>query len=439
MSFSVARATFRRLVAATCSISLVCLWPSVAMAAGSGQQRFYEIALLLAVIGVSYMITHVAVERLSKRFLLAGGIEYVILGVALGPAFGLVDQDLARNLRPVLLLGTGALGMLAGLELAPGQGSGHARGAWAIAVAVTVFSALTVIGIPLLAAIGLNYDVHAETAWTAALLLAGIVALGADGGAVRVIAASLGARGRAIDVGAAVATRVCALATIGFGLLYAILDDTETLNLHNWWGTLRALALQIGAGVTLGLLFNSLFHRKLDGRTLLTVVVGMVFLAGGFAFALGVSAIFVNFVAGFTFARTSSHAGEVIRTMYSIKHPFVIALYFFAGLEWVNGALWVYALVVPFIVLRMAGRRVGGWFGSKLAGWSANFAPASSAPGGLAVGFMLSTCLLYRDVPGIVDAYGPLVASLVLLELGSVRVIRRWLLDVSDVAPNLSR
>jgi Kef-type K+ transport system membrane component KefB len=400
-----------------------------------GQEAFYEIVLLLSVIGVGYVITHVAVERLSRRFLFAGGIEYVVLGVTLGPLLGLIDQDLARNLRPVLLLGTGALGMLAGLELAPGRERTSARGAWPAAFAITVFTALTMIGAPLSAAVGLGYDVQGEHAWTAALLLAGIVALGADGAVVRSVALSIGARGPAIEMGAAVATRVRALATVGFGVLYAVVDGGEVLAMRPLWPMFEALALQVGAGVTLGLLFSALVYRKLDERTLLTVVVGMVFLAGGFAFAMGVSAIFVNFVAGLTFVRTSSHASEALRTMYSIKQPFVIALYFFAGLEWVSGEIWVYSLIIPFVLLRQLGRRLGGLVGGKLGGWSSDLTPATSAPGGLSIGFMLSTGLLFRNVPGVADAYGPLVTALVLLELASLRTVRRWLLDVSDVAP----
>jgi Kef-type K+ transport system membrane component KefB len=202
---------------------------------------------------------------------------------------------------------------------------------------------------------------------------------------------------------------------------------------------LQALGLQIGAGVVIGLLFGVVVHRKLDERTLLTVVVGMVFLAGGFAFAFGVSAIFVNFVAGLTFAQTSPHAGEATRTMRSIKQPFVIALFFFAGLEWVMGELWVYLMIVPFLLLRWLGRKLGGLLGGRLAGWNADLSPATFAPGGLTFAFTLSIGLLYRNVPGIKDAIGPLIVSLILLELMSLRAVRRWLVDVADVTPEHAR
>lgn len=416
-----------------------CLWPRAALAKPMSDETFYEIVLLLSVVSVGYVITHILVERLSRRFSVSGGIEYVALGIVLGPVLGIVDAELAHDLRPVLLLGAGALGMLAGLELAPGTEKVRAHGGWRAALAITLFTALTVIVLPLGVAMALGYDIDRSDAWTAALLLAGIVALGSDGSVIRTVATTLGARGPAPLVGAAIATRVRAIATIGFGLIYAVVERDEVLSLREPIQVLQALGLQIGVGVIIGLLFGVVVHRKLDARTLLTVVVGMVLLAGGFAFAFEVSAIFVNFVAGVTFARTSPHAGEATRTMRSIKQPFVIALYFFAGLEWMMGPLWVYLMIPPFLLLRWLGRKLGGLVGGRLAGWNTDLSPATFAPGGLTFAFALSIGLLYRNVPGIREAMGPLITSLILLEFMSLRAVRRWLVDVADVTPEHAR
>jgi Kef-type K+ transport system membrane component KefB len=417
------------------AFAAVCLAPRLAMAKAMSDETFYEIVLLLSVVSVGYVITHFAVERLARRYSISGGIEYIVLGIVLGPVLGIIDADMARDIRPVLLLGAGALGMLAGLELAPGTEKVRAHGSWRAAIAITVFTALTVIVLPLLVAVAFGYDIEGEQAWTAALLLAGIVALGSDGAVIHRVASELGARGPAPLVGVAIASRVRALATIGFGLLYAVVEANEVLTLREPIGILQRLGLQVGVGVVIGLLFGVVVHRKLDERTLLTVVVGMVFLAGGFAFAFGVSAIFVNFVAGLTFAKTSPHAGEATRTMRSIKQPFVIALFFFAGLEWVTGELWVYLMIVPFLLLRWLGRKLGGLLGGRLAGWNADLSPATFAPGGLTVAFTLSIHLLYSKTPGIADAFGPLIVALMLLELTSLRAVRRWLVDVADVTP----
>lgn len=415
-----------------CALATV-LWPRSALAAELSNEAFTRIIVLLAAVSVGYVITHLAVERLARRYSFGGGIEYVVLGVVLGPLLGILDEGLAHDIRPVLLLGAGALGMLAGLELGLRDGDVRVRGAWAAALSITSFTALTVIGLPLLGAWMLGFNIEADHAWTAALLFAGVVALGSDATPIAALATSLGARGPAPALAVATATRVRALAILAFGLLFALVNDADILELRPLSGAAAALGVQIGAGVVLGLLFGVVVHRKLDERTLLTVVVGMVLLAGGFAYAMDASAIFVNFVAGLTFAMTSPHAGEATRTMRSIKQPFVIALYFFAGLEWVGGTPWVYAMIVPFLVLRWIGRKLGGVIGARIGGSPANLGPATTAPGGLTLAFVVSLALVYRHTPGIADAYGPLITTLVLLELYSLRAIRRWLVDAAGI------
>ncbi|PRQ03926.1 cation:proton antiporter [Enhygromyxa salina] len=416
----------------------IMMWPRTALAAGLSDETFQRIIVLLAAVGVGYVITHLAVERLARRFSFAGGIEYIALGIVLGPLLGLLDDELIRDIRPVLLLGAGALGMLAGLELGERDAEARVRGAWAAALSITSFTALTIIALPLLIAWALGYSIDGDHAWTGALLFAGVVALGSDGALIGSLAHTLGARGPAPAIGIAVANRVRAVAVLGFGLLYALINDTTILDTRPLAGAGLALGLQVGAGIVLGLLFGVVIHRKLDERTLLTVVVGMVFLGGGFAYAMDVSGIFVNFIAGLTFARTSPHAGEATRTMRSIKQPFVIALYFFAGLEWVGGQVWVYAMILPFLAVRWVGRYLGGALAARFGGVPANLGPATAAPGGLTLAFVLSIGLVYRQAPGIVDAYGPLVTALVLLELHSVRAVRRWLADTAGITTEVS-
>jgi len=420
---------------------LIFAWPQTAQAAEMTSETFARIMMLFGAVGAGYLVTHLAVERLSRRFTLAGGVEYVLLGIALGPLLGLLDPDLARDIRPVLLLGTGAIGMLAGLELVERIQEPRTldraanRACWATAIAVTFSTLLLLIGAPLGVALAMGIDVLDEHAWTGALLAAGVVALGAEGVVVRQMSRYLGARGRAPQLGLVVARRTAALAAIGFGLLSALLEPSATLSLRAPSDFGQILAIEVCAGAVLGGLFSVIVHRRLDDRALLTVLVGMILLAGGFAYALEVSAIFVTFVAGLVFAVTSRHARDVGRMLHGLERPFVIALYFFSGLEWISGALWVFALIPVFLLLRHFGRRLGGFLTARRSEPPLDLAPATIAPGGLSIAFMLSLRLVYRDVPGMQDVYAPLLISIVLLELSSLRVVRRWLLDVADVPP----
>ena len=106
-------------------------------------EAFYGILLLLSAVSAGYVLSHLAVERLSRRMIVVPDVQYVVLGVVLGPLLGVIDTERAQDLRPVLSLGGAALGMLAGLRLR------ETRGDWAPSIAITVATACMVIGLPL--------------------------------------------------------------------------------------------------------------------------------------------------------------------------------------------------------------------------------------------------------------------------------------------------
>lgn len=396
------------------------------------EAAFRQILLLLSVVSVGYIVTHLAVERLSRRFALGRDIEAILLGVVLGPVLGIIDPEIGRDIRPILSLGAGALGMLVGLEIGSPR-SESTRGAWFVAWMVGLCTFACVTGVPIAVLVALDQDLTSVAAWTATLVASGVVVLGSDGTVARSVAELLGAHGLALQRGIAVAQRTQTIAVLGFGAFFAVVYPARDLAFRYPLDALQALGLQLGIGLVLGFLARIIIHRALEERVLLMVLVGLVFLGGGLAFSMHVSAIFVNFVTGLVISRTCAFAPQITHMMDSIKRPFVIALYFFAGLEWVAGPLWLFALVPVLILLRSLGRRMGGWLGARVFYPPSNLSPATLAPGGIAVAFMLTLRLAYHDVPGIREVYGPLLVTIVAIELTSPRAVRRWLLDVADV------
>lgn len=390
---------------------------------------FYGILLLLSAVSAGYVLSHVAVERLSRRTLVVADVQYVVLGVVLGPLFGLIDTARAHDLRPVLSLGGAALGMLAGLRLR------ETKGDWVPSVVIALATVCMVIGLPLAVMQGLGYDVMAGEAWTGAVIGAGVVALMTTESSVRAMTIFLGARGPGGPRAAGVATQTTALAIVGYGLFFALVPSGSELQMHSAWVALEALGIELVGGVLLGLLFAASVYRKLDDRVLLAVLVGTIFLAAGIARTTHVSAIFVSFTAGVTFSVASRRAPEVTQMLGGIKRPFVITLFFFAGLEWVSGPAWTFALVPVYLGLRWAGRRLGGLVGKRLSPHGYDYAAAVLPAGGLTVALMLGLRLSFPELPGLRETYGALLVAVVITDLGAVRAIRRWIIDVDDVPP----
>jgi Kef-type K+ transport system membrane component KefB len=411
------------------------LAPGVAHAATMTDEAFSSILLLLSAVSAGYVLTHLAVERLSRRYVVSADVQYVLLGIVLGPVLGIIDTALSRDIRPVLSLGAGALGMLAGLELKPA--ADRRTGGWGPAIAIAICTTLMVVAVPLAILHLLGHDPASGDAWTGGVIAAGAVALSTTDGGVKAMAAFLGSRGSFAARAAAVARISKAIATVGFGLLFALIADDPDLQMRTPRAALEALGVQAAAGTALGLLFAASVYRKLDDRVLLTVLIGTIFLAAGIARSTHVSAIFVSFVAGAVFSVTSKRAAEVTGMLASIKRPFVIALFFFAGLEWVAGPAWTFVLVLPYLLLRWLGRRLGGAIGRRLTLPRQDYGPPLLPAGGLTIAFLLSLRLSFQGVPGLREAYGPLLVAVILTEFGALRAIRRWLIDVDDVPPEL--
>jgi Kef-type K+ transport system membrane component KefB len=392
-------------------------------------EAFYGILLLLSAVSAGYVLSHLVVERLSRRMIVVPDVQYVVLGVVLGPLLGVIDTERAQDLQPVLSLGGAALGMLAGLRLR------EAAGDWAPSIAIAVATASMVIGLPLLLLSGLGYDIMDGEAWTGAVIGAGVVALMTTETTVRAMTSFLGAHGPGGVRAAGVATQTTALAILGYGILFALVASGSELRMRSPLVGLEAMGIELAGGILLGLLFAASVYRKLDDRVLLAVLVGTIFLAAGIARTTHVSAIFVSFAAGVTFSAASRRAREVTEKLNGIKRPFVIVLFFFAGLEWVSGPPWTLALVPAYLLLRWLGRRVGGVVGKRLSPRRHDYSVAVLPAGGLTVALMLGLRLSFPELPGLRETYGALLIAVVLTDLLSVRPIRRWIIDVDDVPP----
>ena len=74
---------------------------------------------LLTIVGGAYLLTHVVVDRLQQRFLFRSGLEYILLGVVLGPAVVTEVHPFSdlTALGPVFAFVAGWVGLLYGLEL----------------------------------------------------------------------------------------------------------------------------------------------------------------------------------------------------------------------------------------------------------------------------------------------------------------------------------
>jgi Kef-type K+ transport system membrane component KefB len=124
-----------------------------------------------------------------------------------------------------------------------------------------------------------------------------------------------------------------------------------------------ALALGIGLGVPMAYLTG----RIEPGEPSLYEALGLVFLCGGLALVLDVSFLLAAMTMGAVVANLARHHMRPFHAIEGIEFPFMIVFFVLAGASLEVGAL-AHASVwlVGYLLLRIAGRLLGGWLGGSL-------------------------------------------------------------------------
>lgn len=452
---------FRFGATAALTFTALALWPLPTLAAsGENGGQFRLFLVLVAVVGVAYLVAHVVLERIADRFGIVTGIEYVIFGAIVfrlvvapilpgGAEMGTTERldVLFEQLRPVLVLGTGSLGLLWGTHLDVRNRDEFDRAALRPALVVSFSTFLCVAALPAAVAFYL-LPIDQFYEFVPALIFAGSVALVAADAPIRTMESFLQARGDAPTVAYRIANVCSSVAIIAFGSLFGF-DNAGTLIQEGVIDWIAWLAVHLLVGVTLAGVFGTYLRKDFSDEKILTVVIGMVVFTSGIAHGLSLSPIFVNFVLGVVLVNTSQFGQHVRKMLESIKHPLYIVLFIFAGAH-IDPSIpfWAYALAAPYLVLRFAGRWIGGYLAYAPAGSQRslpNLGRVLFAPGGLSIAMALDFVMIYSDRTGTeeglffgtpydLDAvFAGMVVAIIISEVVAHTMTRDWMIDASDV------
>ncbi|NNG03556.1 MAG: cation:proton antiporter [Inquilinus sp.] len=143
-------------------------------------------------------------------------------------------------------------------------------------------------------------------------------------------------------------------------------------------GQSPAAALQIGAweiggallvGLAVGLPAAYLTGRLQPGEPTQIEALGVVFLCGGLALAIDASFLLAGMVAGLIVANLARHHTRPFHEIENVEWPFLVLFFVLAGASVDLAALpKIGAIGGAYLVLRAAGRIIGGWLGGAATG-----------------------------------------------------------------------
>lgn len=191
-----------------------------------------------------------------------------------------------------------------------------------------------------------------------------------------------------------------------------------------WGSVLSGAAWDLGGAIVLGCVLGApaayLTGRLKPGEPQQAEAIGIVFLTAGFALWLEVSFLIAGMTVGAIIANFAKHHDRAFHEIEHIQWPFMILFFLLAG-----ALLEVDALVllgwtgVGFLLLRIAGRFIGGVIGALLGrvpgsevGW---YGPALLPQAGVAVGMALVAGEQFPEWASVIMAFT--IASTVVFEI----------------------
>lgn len=393
--------------------------------------------LFLGIVGLAYLVTHFVVNRLQRRFLFVSGLEYIVLGVLLGPAVVntlAVFDDLDR-LAPIIAFAAGWIGLLYGMEFEVRKLLTEARvGAVRLALA-DVFGTGTAVTLACWAFFTSGWLVEPvpdREAWAAAGAL-GCAAAAGSSSAVDLLSDTY----RGLDTHLLPLFRRTArigdlLAIVGLGVLFCLFHPQSQGSVVQAgpadWGMIT-----MGLGLGLGLLFSVFLGRDEDENNRFLAVVGIIVLAAGASFFLQISSLTVNLLLGVVLVNFSASGPQVASTLEGSLKPVTLVLMVFAGAMW-TPVPWAAALAICalYVGVRGLAKMLSLLLASLGTPMRRDTFRGLLAQGEVAVAIAIGYRLVYHG-PAADLAFTAILVSVMLHEMLAPRLLKGLLIDAGEL------
>lgn len=405
------------------------------------------LAVLVAA-AVAWLIAHFVSDWIQERFLVTSGSEYMLLGVLLGPvpvialvfgadnSFSLITQETLRQLDPLMSLAIGWVGLTYGASVSPTRVLARGRGAITLSLVATVTTFAVVAGaswflldlawpetLSTVDRLGASTGLGAAAAVSSPTVLRRIKAkFDAQGATAKLLAQS----GRLDEL----------LGIVGFGVIFCFFHGDST-TLGRAITPTEWFVISVLLGAILGGLFRFFLKDEDNRDKQFLSLVGIIVFASGSAHYLELSPLLVNAVMGLAMmvGVEDKVSERILSVLERSRQPMYIVMLIFAGASWlpIPGVAWLF--VAAYVVLRFGARLLSGWTSAMfLSGEIRKDIGRGLLPQGeVAVAMALNLTLVFGGRPIMAWVFSAILASVLLNELWSARMLRGLLIDAGDI------
>jgi Kef-type K+ transport system membrane component KefB len=321
--------------------------------------------LIIALVGSRWSFTRVRLPLMRVPLYLTG-TEYILVGVVLGPhLLGLLDAAAVRGLQPLLSLALGWIGLLFGVQLERARIRLFPRQH----LAVAVIQGLVTLGCCFVGLLWLvpRCGVGGGAVEVVALALAAVAVPTAQSSLALIQRQRVGRPPPVLELLRYVAGVDGVVGLVAMGCLFCLGHTRSIIGLERmfFW---QCLLLSLVLGGATGVLLHLLTRLRCTQQELLLFIIGVVVFAGGAADYLGLSPLFVTLLGGLLVANVRGEKTRIMRALAVLERPIYLVVVLVAGAQLVpveplSGAA---ALAGGYLVLRVAGKAIGGWLAVRL-------------------------------------------------------------------------
>ncbi len=386
---------------------------------------------------LAFLLFHFVVKWAQGRFLFTTGSEYMLLGVLVGPAVvDLIDEQSLRQLSPLMSLAIGWVGLLYGASLNPQKLLGDTSGSMMVSIVASVGTFGLVFGVAWVA-LAHPWLGAGEDRLMGALVL-GVAAMATAPVIIQLVKVRFRAEGELTSTLVQSSRLAEFLAIAAFGAIFAAFRQEAEIPWRDtpitrpeWY------VISVGLGLLLGGLFRFFLKDEQDADKQFLSLVGIIVFSSGAAHYLELSPLLINMALGFSmlFNARDASSQALLEVLERTRGPMYIVLLIFAGAMWRPVALPIFVFALAYALLRGGSRLAAGWFSALTAGPSVrrDIGRGMLGQGEVAVAMALNFQLVYSDSPVSALVVTAVLASVLLNELWSARLLKGLLIDAGDI------
>lgn len=331
-----------------------------------------SLILFLVILIFAYITTNFLFGKIKTKYYIPTGIEYIFLGVLLGPSFSnwlnstfnfnipmFLNDSILSQLNPGISASIGFIGFIYGLNFKIREFSNAKPEHWRLVFSDMLFSFIIVGGISFGAFTYLFPQLSLVDRIAAAY------ALSIASGVTSFFLIKNLRENYNLDGKVSISLSNYSLININlniflYGLLFAIIHKGEKVYIS--FTPVEWIVLSILLTFLVGFLFFIFIGREKDQNKLFVAVLGIVLFTSGIAYYMNFSPLYMNFILGAVVANLSKITDELETSLERIFHPLSILIVIFAGFYWVPSGIYTFLIgAVAIILLRILSKYTSGY------------------------------------------------------------------------------